>query len=537
VVLGAASDPVRGAVGDPAGVVGAQDSTVAEPPARLAEFVVVETPLLRLTFSNFGAVLVSAEVLQHESFTRDGAVQLISDVSTSTLSRWVMVAGDSVSLADRVFEMDPPGGFVLEEGDAPATFTAITRDAATGFEYRVEYELDPGSHTIQVRGSFQGIPNGAVFTDLGAGLAFNEHRDKDETQAMGFVSSHNVEGIESERFDKVDDVLATDGPFTWAATKSRYFVLAMVAGSGGEEVASTDHLGAVVARRLPGTDRANISVSEPIRSGGTFEHRLYIGPQDFKALGEFDNGLERVNSYGGKIFRPIVQPFVAIVLAVMIKLHEWTSLSYGWVLILIGVGMRILLFPLNQKAMRAQLRNMAVQPLLKEVQAKYKDQPEKLQKEMMVLYKEHGFNPLAGCLPMLVPWPVLISLFFVFQNTIELRGVEFLWMSDLSIPDPLYLLPVFLGLSMFAMQWVSHRSLDEPNPQMKMMMYVMPPFMVFLFLQFAAGLNLYYATTNLAMIPQQVWIANERKKAKKGGPPVKGDKKAAKAELGTKKRK
>jgi YidC/Oxa1 family membrane protein insertase len=82
--------------------------------------------------------------------------------------------------------------------------------------------------------------------------------------------------------------------------------------------------------------------------------------------------------------------------------------------------------------MKAQLRNMAVQPLLKEIQTKYKDQPEKMQKELMKLYKEHGFNPLAGCWPMLLPWPVLIALFFVFQNTIELRGVPFAWLPDLS---------------------------------------------------------------------------------------------------------
>jgi YidC/Oxa1 family membrane protein insertase len=170
--------------------------------------------------------------------------------------------------------------------------------------------------------------------------------------------------------------------------------------------------------------------------------------------------------------------------------------------------------------MRANLRNMAVQPLVKEIQTKYKDQPEKLQKEMIKLYKEHGFNPLAGCLPMLIPWPVLIALFFVFRSTIELRGVSFLWLPDLSAKDPLYLLPVFLGISMFLMQYVSYKSLDTPNPQMKMMMWMMPGMMVFIFLNLASGLNLYYATANIATIPQQMWIANERKKMK-GKPPPK----------------
>jgi YidC/Oxa1 family membrane protein insertase len=121
---------------------------------------------------------------------------------------------------------------------------------------------------------------------------------------------------------------------------------------------------------------------------------------------------------------------------------------------------------------------------------------------------------------MLLPWPVLIALFFVFQNTIELRGVPFLWLPDLSAKDPFYILPVILALSMFLMQWVSLRSLDTANQQMKMMMYIMPPMMLFIFANLASGLNLYYATANIATIPQQIWIMNERKKMK-GLPPPK----------------
>ncbi len=183
--------------------------------------------------------------------------------------------------------------------------------------------------------------------------------------------------------------------------------------------------------------------------------------------------------------------------------------------------MRVLLFPLNQKAMRSQMKNMAVQPLLQEIQAKYKDQPEKLQKEMMKLYKEHGFNPLAGCLPMLLPWPILITLFFVFQNTIELRGEPFLWLPNLSAADPLYILPVLLGLSMFLMQWIMLRSQEAPNPQMKMMMWMMPGMMMFIFLNLASGLNLYYATANLTTLPQQYWIAKERQKIQAAQPSAK----------------
>jgi YidC/Oxa1 family membrane protein insertase len=247
---------------------------------------------------------------------------------------------------------------------------------------------------------------------------------------------------------------------------------------------------------------------------------LLLGPQEYARLSALGQGMEEVNPYGWRFFRPIIRPFVSIIMAVLVFLHTNLNIGYGWVLVVFGVAMRIVLWPLNHKAMKAQLRNMAVQPLVAEIQKKYKDTPEKLQKEMMRLYKEHGFNPLAGCIPMLLPWPVLIALFFVFQNTIELRGVPFLWLPDLSAKDPFYILPILLAVSMWGMQWVSLRSLEQPNPQMKMMLWLMPGMMLFIFMNLASGLNLYYATANIATIPQQIWIANERKKMK-GKPPPK----------------
>jgi YidC/Oxa1 family membrane protein insertase len=105
----------------------------------------------------------------------------------------------------------------------------------------------------------------------------------------------------------------------------------------------------------------------------------------------------------------------------------------------------------------------------------------------------------------------------VFQSTIAFRGVEFLWLPDLSRADPLYILPVLLGVSMFLMQWLSTRSMTEQNPQMKFMMYAMPIFMTVIFLNFASGLNLYYAAMNFASIPQQLQIMRERKRFQGAG--------------------
>ncbi len=349
---------------------------------------------------------------------------------------------------------------------------------------------------------------------MGSGLGYNERSRSEESTVMGYVWNHVRDGIDDERLTQVDDERIQEGPHRWAALKSKYFIFALIPGREGSE----EYLGGVIARPAEGDDQAAITVTQSLDASGVLDYRVYLGPQERDVLMAFENDLEEANPYGYRWMRPIVRPVVSVALSILNFLHDVLNVGYGWVLIIFGVMMRVLLFPLNQKAMRAQMRNMAVQPLLKEIQTKYKDQPEKLQKEMMKLYKEHGFNPLAGCLPMLVPFPVLITLFFVFRNTIQLRGESFLWLPNLAAADPLYILPVLLGLSMFLMQFITVRSMPEPNPQMKMMMWIMPIFMAAIFFRFASGLNLYYATANLATIPQQYLIAKERQQLRdKGG--------------------
>jgi YidC/Oxa1 family membrane protein insertase len=130
---------------------------------------------------------------------------------------------------------------------------------------------------------------------------------------------------------------------------------------------------------------------------------------------------------------------------------------------------------------------------------------------MLKLYKEEGFNPMGGCLPMLIPFPVLITLFFVFQSTINFRGVPFLWLPDLSRADPLYILPVLLGVTMFVQQWLSMKTMP-PNPQMKMMLWFMPIFMMIIFFNLASGLNLYYSAQNIPGFFQQMQLTKERER-------------------------
>jgi YidC/Oxa1 family membrane protein insertase len=208
----------------------------------------------------------------------------------------------------------------------------------------------------------------------------------------------------------------------------------------------------------------------------------------------------------------VLRPLGHAITWALLQMHRALDIGYGWVLILFGFLIRFVLWPLNAKAMRSQLKNMEMQPRIKEIQARHKGDPQKLQQEMLKLYKEEGFNPMGGCLPMLLPLPVLITLFFVFQATIEFRGVPFLWLPDLSLKDPLYILPVALGVSMFIQQWLNMKSTKDAPVQMKYMTYIMPVVLTVLFVNFASGLNLYYASMNIASVPQQLQIMREKKK-------------------------
>jgi YidC/Oxa1 family membrane protein insertase len=219
--------------------------------------------------------------------------------------------------------------------------------------------------------------------------------------------------------------------------------------------------------------------------------------------------LDDANPYGWSLFRPIIRPVSLFVTSILIWMHDNLHIAYGWGLILFGIIIRVLLWPLNQKAMESGIRMQAAAPLLKEIQDKHKNDPERLQRETLRLYKEHGLNPFGGCLPMLLPWPVLLALFFVFRDTIVFRGVPFLWLPDLSLADPYKILPIVLGVSMFVLSKVGQIGVP-PNPQTKMMVYFMPVMMTVLFLNFASGLNLYYAAQNIFSIPQQYMIAKRR---------------------------
>ena len=406
----------------------------ADPTAVSERRIAVEGPLYRYEFSNYGARVMSARILEFEALNRGGIVDLVKDGSGGYMGQKLLVGADTVDLTHVPFTVDPADGLTMGAGSGARTLRFVYEHPTSPFAFVLEYEFNPDEYPVGVRGSVEGdLGRPLLLTDLGEGLAYSEADSTGESRTMAYVTNHLQEGIESTLLGRAEPTIV-EGPLLWAAFRSKFFVMALLAGESEEAATDSRYLGGLIVQPTAVAEVVRVASAQSLRNDGSFAYRLFLGPQQYALLSSLGQDMEEVNPYGWKFFQPIVRPIVSVIMSVLVHLHTKLSIGYGWVLVIFGVMMRVVLFPLNHKAMTAQLRNMAVQPLLQEIQKKYKDQPEKLQKEMMRLYKEHGFNPLAGCVPMLLPWPVLIALFFVFQNTIELRGEAFLWLPDLSAP-------------------------------------------------------------------------------------------------------
>lgn len=482
--------------------VPAGDPALAPAPAApAADTTWLQTELLRLGFSADGA-LVSARLLAYEAFGEGVAEEARVDLAPadgSALLRPALRVGNQVMPVP--LQLEAAGD---SAGAQHARFAWRNGTRAVVLEYR----LAPDAYVLQTTLQTRGFPEAPQLQlGLPSTLRSNEADPNEDQRALAYVISGPREGIESFPLRSVDESRAHNGPLTWVAVKNKYFLVAAMTREG------TLPIGGVRVEPLADEYAADVVATLPASPEGAVAFDVYVGPQVADRLAAFGNRLEDVNPYGWRLLRPILRPIGHAVTWALVGLHTTLGIGYGWVLILFGVLVRVLLWPLNARSMRAQLKNMELQPRIKEIQEKYKGNPEQLQREMMKLYKE-GFNPLGGCLPLLIPFPVLIALFFVFQGTIEFRGVDFLWLPDLSRFDPLYILPVLLGATMFLQQWITMKSTPAhlENPQMKMMMYFMPVFMTVIFLRFASGLNLYYVAQNVASIPQQIQLMQERKK-------------------------
>jgi YidC/Oxa1 family membrane protein insertase len=512
----AATGAVAPSVPDAPAMIGAASDTLPAPTAVVAEDTIT-TPKAMLRTSTVGGALVGAELTGYRSLDDSTSNVELARSGEGLLRFRIQAGGDALPLDATVLERDPTV--------TPANGVAY-RGVVRGVPVQVQWSFAPDSYTVKIAGETQPIgyvgrvtvraqglpPGGFLLVDLPKGFRSTESDSLSDYQHLAYAYKPVAGSADLVRFGSLDpgERELVRGPLSWAVAKSKYFLVGLLHTGSSDGFAELQAVGQPKNGKLTTNGQATVVV--PLVDGAaTLE--TYIGPQEWRRLVAMGREFETANPYGG-FMQGVIQPFATIVMRILLWMKDTLELPYGWTLIAFGFLIRIVLWPLNQTAMRSSLKMQMVQPEMAAIQKKYKSDPEKLRTEMMKVYQEHGMSPfsaLSGCLPMLIPMPVLFALFFVFQNTIEFRGVEFLWMADISQKDPFYILPVLMAVSMYLLSWIGMRN-APPNPQAKIMLYVLPLMMLFFLFNFAAGLNLYYAAQNLAALPQQWLIANERAK-------------------------
>jgi len=342
-----------------------------------------------------------------------------------------------------------------------------------------------------------------------------EKEDEDVTYGSGIISQAGE--IEDLQSTDPDEILAREiykGQTDWVAIRTKYFMSAIIAENSGKYATLSGHNAEFGHRKH--TPIYHASIGYPL-DVSIISSSIYLGPLDVDFLSQTGATLEASMNWGFAPIRPISKG----VLWVLKFMHNKLNLNYGLVLLLFALLVRLITGPLTKKSYESSQNMQKIQPEIKKMQAKYKGNPQRLNKETMALYKKHKVNPLGGCLPIMLQMPLLWALFMVFRTTIEFRGAPFmLWISDLSKPDvvftlpfsiPIYgdgvaILPLVMGATLMLTMHMSSATMDKSQ---KPVMYFMNVFFILLFNTFPSGLNLYYTAYNMLSFFQQRSIKNK----------------------------
>ena len=316
-----------------------------------------------------------------------------------------------------------------------------------------------------------------------------------------------------------DSFLSTDtdnAPLRWLGVENQFFALLLTPvvdrsiTHADFKVFNQRREDGYISAPVPDIEAAAFfpAVHVPAGQSVAVSYNLFAGPKDFNRLDSLGQDQGDLMNYDG------ILPFSLLIVPMLTVLHFWYGIfnNYGVAIILLTLMIKAITWPLQSFANRSGKKMQALAPKIKEVQAKYKEQPEKLQTETFALYKDYGVNPFGGCLPALIQMPVFFSLYFMLQNAVELRGQSFLWVHDLTKPDAVLSFPFsFLGINSLhplpimvtALTMVMMRMTPQiGDPQQAKIAQFMPLVFLFAFYNFAAALSLYYVINNCVSIIQ-----------------------------------
>lgn len=471
-----------------------------------AKSFTIKTNLYTAEISTINGGSIASLVLLNYALNDTESVELIDNNNVNNLLvRFRSIDGDDISLS---------GGWVTDndydinvyENQTTVTFHKIVAEKritkALTF-YPDKYIIDISVDISAIQGL---VSRGLSTVSWAGGLPLTEPNKKDEQIYYKAVLFQGDETYTPKtKKPSLAKLERMEYPTDWVAIRTKYFITAMVPKkpAPGSEVLAIEENGDI-----------SYNVGLIFDVNHPFLSTLYIGPLEYNRIKRLGNNLDQIMNFGWAFIRPISKG----VHWFLLFLYKYIP-NYGYVLLVFSVAVKILVYPLTKKSYVSTKKMQAVQPMLNDLREKYKNDQRKFAQAQMNLFKEHGVNPLSGCIPILLQMPLLFALFTVFRSSIELRGAPFiLWIKDLSRPDavfdlginvPLYgsqvaILPILMGVTMF----IQMKSTPTPQSgaQQKYMMYFMNGFFVLIFNQFPSGLVLYYTLFNVLTVLQQKYL-------------------------------
>ena len=462
--------------------------SVVEPTAARPATVEVDTEDMRLVFTNVGAALISVQLKQFTGPEGEWLELLPQNLPADTGKPLLLQTDDPTLnrlLAQSAYEVIGPRPAV-ESGFQEVLFELRQDDVTVSKRLLLPTRGYLAKADFEVRKGGMALP-GTVLVGPGIGTLGQDGSSDFQDPAVAFYQNA---GVEHYYVDDLEEKLERSGGFPWAAVDSKYFAYVLLSESG----IKTLKLESLATDPLEPDEEPVYLVNASATLGTNQEFSYYLGPKRSEDLAVAHPSLPQLIDYGW--FGVLVRPLLTALKFIYGFVQNW-----GWAIIVLTFLINLALFPFRYKQMASMQKMSALQPQLKSIQDKYKrmkkEDPRRQQMnaEVMAMYKEHGVNPLGGCLPLLLQMPILFAFYRMLYASIELRGAPFmLWIQDLSKPDPYYVTPIVMGATMVAQQKMTPATGDAA--QRRMMMFL-PILFTFFFLQVSSGLAIYFLFSNV----------------------------------------
>lgn len=475
----------------------------------------VTTDTLKVLITPNGGNLVSAELLNYK-LTLDDDSELVNILENRDSRTFVALSGLYGKGApdfkrNIAYYQSKASNYVLKEGKNELTVD-MQWNNDKGVEYIKRFIFERGKHVIRVEYLVNNLSNSNVINRMFTSLKRDRLPVKG-TQSSGlgmqaFVGpaySTQESPYEKYSFDDLDDEkLKIETQGGWVAILQHYFVTAWV------PLSESTHLidATTKTKDLGQSGLAQIRITQDwqtIQPGESksFASKLYVGPKIQSDLETVEKNLDLTIDYGWLWW--IGQPLFYL----LIFFQKYVVSNWGVAIILLTIVVKALLYPLARAQYRSFAKMRLLAPKMTAMKERYGDDRQQMSMKMMELYKKEKVNPLGGCFPLLIQMPVFIALYWVLMESVELRHAPFmLWINDLSVKDPSYILPLLMGASMYLMQKMQPMS-PTMDPMQQKIFQLMPVFMTIFFVFFPAGLVLYWLMNNLISIAQQLYITKQ----------------------------